>query len=603
MTGINKKIDSKAIIFRLAGYLKPQLVKLVIIFIMAILSNVFSIVSPKLLGNTTTAVFNGVMQKYDNIPGAGINFDYILNLLLLLTLLYIISAFFSYLQQYLMAELTQNTIFDLRNEVYKKLSSLPLSYFDSVSHGDILSRVTNDIDNISSTMQQSLTQLINAAITLFGILIMMLVISPLMTVIALVTLPLSFISAGIITKKSQTFFSAQQKELGKLNGHVEEMYTGHQIIKAFGQEDLAVDKFEKINTQLYNSSWKAQFISGIVFPMINLIGNIGYVVISVAGSILVLKKSIEIGDIQAFIQYSRQFTYPIMQTANIASIIQSTIASAERVFQLLDEEEEAPESENPERILFPKGEVEFYQVFFGYNKNNQIIENLSIHIAPGSKIAIVGPTGAGKTTLVNLLMGFYHLDKGKILIDKTDIQSLKRNELRRMFGMVLQDTWLFNGTIRDNISYGKKGASPEQIVDAAKAAHADHFIRTFPKGYDTVLDEEATNISQGQKQLLTIARAFLADPAILILDEATSNVDTRTELLIQKAMTHLMKGRTSFVIAHRLSTIKDADSILVMDNGKIIETGNHFDLLKKKGFYYELYNSQFNFLEVEKKVI
>ncbi|NTW04772.1 MAG: ABC transporter ATP-binding protein [Peptococcaceae bacterium] len=593
MIKTNREIASKTIIFRLLGYLRPQKVKLVIIFFMAVLSTVFSIVSPKILGNTTTIVFNGVMEKYNNIPGARINFEYILDLLLLLTVLYIISAFFSYLQQYLMAELVQNTIFNLRNATYKKLSNLPLSYFDSVSHGEILSRVTNDIDNISSTLQQSLTQLITAAITLLGILIMMLIISPLMTVIALVTLPLSFISAAVITKKSQIFFSGQQKELGKLNGHVEEMFTGHQIIKAFGQEDLAVEKFEKINTRLYNSSWKAQFISGIVFPMINLIGNIGYVVISVAGSILVLKKSIEIGDIQAFIQYSRQFTYPIMQTANIASIIQSTIASAERVFQLLDEAEETPEKENPERILFPKGEVEFDKVYFGYQDNNLIIDNLSIHVAPGSKIAIVGPTGAGKTTLVNLLMGFYDLNMGRILIDKVDIHSLKRNELRKMFGIVLQDTWLFNGSIRDNISYGKKGASPEQIINAAKAAHADHFIRTFPRGYDTVLDEEATNISQGQKQLLTIARAFLADPAILILDEATSNVDTRTELLIQKAMTDLMKGRTSFVIAHRLSTIKDADSILVMENGKIIETGSHFELLKKKGVYSELYYSQF----------
>lgn len=587
-----KAKDFKGSLKRLLGYLKPYRWRLLTIFAMAILSTAFSIVSPKILGKATTKLFEGIMLKYRQVPGARVDFDYILQIVLFLVGLYIFSACFSYLQQYLMAGVAQRTVFDLRKAVQDKLNRLPLKYFDANPHGEILSRVTNDVDNIGSTLQQSLTQLITSLVTLVGILIMMLTISPLMTLIALVTLPLSFVVTVLIAKRSQKYFATQQKELGILNGHVEEMYTGHPIVKAFGREDESIGKFQEINERLYEVGWKAQFISGIIFPLMSFIGNIGYVLVCVVGSSLVLKNKIEIGDIQAFIQYSRQFTQPIMQTANIANIIQSTVASAERVFELLDEVEQIPEPDKAKVLTLPRGEVKLEKVTFGYGEDI-LIENMNIDVKPGQTIAIVGPTGAGKTTLVNLLMRFYEIKSGKILVDGVDIREMKRGDLRTLFGMVLQDTWLFNGTIRDNIAYGRGGATEEEIIQAARAAHADHFIRTLPEGYDTVLNEEASNISQGQKQLLTIARAILADPAILILDEATSNVDTRTEALIQKAMLALMKGRTSFVIAHRLSTIREADLILVMNHGSIIEMGNHQELLAKGGFYADLYQSQF----------
>jgi ATP-binding cassette subfamily B protein len=481
----------------------------------------------------------------------------------------------------------------MRNDVKNKLDRLPLKYFDQHTHGDILSRVTNDMDNIATTLQQSLTQLITSIVTVLGILIMMLTISPVMTLIALVSLPVSGLITAFIAKKSQKYFATQQKTLGQLNGHIEEMYSGHKIVKVFGHEEDSILKFNVTNNQLYQVGWKAQFISGVVFPALNFVNNISYVLVCVVGGLLVAKKSIEIGDIQAFIQYMRQFTQPIVQVANITNIIQSTIASAERVFEILDEPEQIPDKQDAAIIAFPEGRVKFEHVKFSYSDDIPLIEDLSIDVKAGQTIAIVGPTGAGKTTLVNLIMRFYEVQGGSISVDGVNIVDMKRGDLRTLFGMVLQDTWLFNGTIRDNIAYGREGAREEEIINAAKAAHAHHFISTLPDGYDTILNEEASNISQGQKQLLTIARAFLADPAILILDEATSNVDTRTEILIQQAMSNLMKERTSFVIAHRLSTIRDADLILVMNQGTIIEQGTHKELLDIGGFYADLYNSQF----------
>lgn len=585
---VEKARDFKGTLRRLIGYLKPHKYSLMFVFAAAVLSTVFSIVSPKILGKATTALFEGIM-----VLGTGIDFDYILQILVVLGGLYLISSLFAYIQQYIMAGVTQRTVYDLRKQVNAKLARLPLKYFDSRTNGEILSRAVNDVDNISSTMQQSLTQLITSVVTFVGVIVMMLTISPLLTLIVFLTLPLSFLVTKSVAKRSQTYFKDQQKSLGELNGHVEEMYTGHQIIRAFGHEDKSVEKFEEINGKLYEAGWKAQFISGIIMPLMSFISNIGYVLVSVIGGVLVTRRAIEIGDIQAFIQYSRQFAQPITQLANIANVIQSTMASAERVFELLDEEEEVPEAVDAISISAPRGDVQFSNVWFGYKEDAPLIKNMNIDVKSGQTVAIVGPTGAGKTTLINLLMRFYELNDGQITIDGVDITKLKRGHLRGMFGMVLQDTWLFNGTIKENIGYGRSGATDEEIVAAAKAAHADHFIRTLPDGYDTVLNEEASNISQGQKQLLTIARAILSDPAILILDEATSSVDTRTEVYIQKAMNELMKGRTSFVIAHRLSTIRDADTILVMNEGNVIEQGNHQELLEQGGFYADLYNSQF----------
>jgi ATP-binding cassette subfamily B protein len=566
---------------------------LLAVLIAAVIGTVFNIVGPKILGLATTKLFEGVEMKLRGVPGATIDFNYILHILLILAVLYSISALFTYIQQYIMASVAQKTVYQLRKQVDEKLSRLPLKFFDSRPHGEILSRAVNDMDNISSTLQQSLTQLITSAVTLVGVVVIMLTISPLLSLVVVLTFPLSLLVTTVIAKRSQTYFAQQQRALGHLNGHVEEMYTGHKIVKAFGHESQSIARFDELNEKLYNAGWRAQFVSGMIMPLMMSIGNLGFVFVSVIGGILVTRQAIAIGDVQAFIQYTRQFTQPITQLANIANIIQSTIASAERVFELLDEPEELPEAAAAKVITSPRGEVQFQHVTFRYKEDVPLIEDMNIDVKPGQTIAIVGPTGAGKTTLVNLLMRFYELNSGKILVDGVDITQLKRGDLRRMFGMVLQDTWLFNGTIRENIAYGREGATEEEVIQAAKAAHADRFIRTLPEGYNTVLNEEASNLSQGQKQLLTIARAVLADPAILILDEATSSVDTRTEVYIQKAMGELMKGRTSFVIAHRLSTIRDADLILVMNHGSIIEKGTHKELLAKGGFYADLYNSQF----------
>lgn len=586
-----KAKDFKGTLKRLLTYLKPRRNKLISVFFAAIMSTIFMIVGPKIMGNAITELFEGAYGKFQGIPGAAINFDKIGHILLLLAGLYALSSLFNYVQQYIMSSVAQDTVYDLREDVNKKLEKLPLKYFEGRPNGETLSRMTNDIDTIGSTLQQSLTQFITSIVTIVGIIIMMLSISPLLTLISIISLPLSIFAIRPILKRSQKHFADQQRKLGQLNGHIEEIYTGHQVVKAFGYEKKASAQFTEVNEELYKAGSKAQFISGIIMPVMFFIGNLSYVIISVVGGILVTQRSISIGDIQAFITYSKQFTQPITQTANIANIIQSTVAAAERVFELLDEEEEMKE-QTTVNIKRANGAVSFEHVDFGYGEE-MLIEDMNIDVLPGQTVAIVGPTGAGKTTMINLLMRFYELNGGKITIDGLDTRNMSRNDLRKNFGMVLQDTWLFNGTIKENIAYGKNGATDEEIFAAARTAHADHFIRTLPDGYETILNEEASNISQGQKQLLTIARAVLADPPIMILDEATSSVDTRTEVFIQKAMNRLMEGRTSFVIAHRLSTIKDADLILVMDQGKVIEKGTHSDLLKENGFYAELYNSQF----------
>lgn len=609
-----KAKDFSGTLKRLLLYFVPETFNLSIVVLAAIIGTVFNIVGPKILGLATTELFKDLIDRFivqsnnqvirqqlaqnpslnlQLSPVPGIDFTYLGRIISLLLVLYVISAIFIYIQQYLMAGVSQRTIYKLRQEVDQKLSRLPLKYFDGRTHGEILSRAVNDMDNIGFTLQQSLMQLITSALTLVGVLVMMLSISWQLTLIVLLTLPLSgFVVAGI-AKRSQEYFRNQQKSLGQLNGHVEEMFTGHKIVKAFGHEAKAIAQFDELNGQLREAGWKAQFVSGIIMPLMRFVGNIGYVLVAVVGGTMAAQRTISLGDVQAFIQYSNQFTQPITQLANIANVIQSAIASAERVFELLDEQEQVPEVVESEQIKAYRGAVEFQHVKFGYSPDKILMQDLNIEAKPGQMVAIVGPTGAGKTTLVNLLMRFYEVDSGKILVDGVDITHLKRGDLRCMFGMVLQDTWLFHGTLRDNIAYGRESVTEEEIVAASKAAHADHFIRTLPEGYNTVLNEEATNISQGQKQLLTIARAFLADPEILILDEATSSVDTHTELLIQQGMSKLMKGRTSFVIAHRLSTIRNADLILVMNHGAIIEQGTHEGLLAQNGFYADLYNSQF----------
>ncbi|MDT9726891.1 ABC transporter ATP-binding protein [Xylanibacillus composti] len=588
-----KAKDFKGTLKRLLGYLKPRKYQLFAVFAAAILSTLFGILAPKIMGDATTKLFEGVMARMNGVEGAAIDFAYIGNIIVILIGLYAFSSIFSYVQQYVMAGVAQKTVYELRREVNAKLNRMPLKYFDSRTHGETLSRMTNDVDNISNTMQQSLTQLITSVVTIVGVVVMMLTISPLLTLICLLTLPLSAVVTARVAKRSQGHFIGQQRSLGELNGHVEEMYAGHNLIQVFRHEKKSIETFKEINERLYQSGWRAQFISGIMMPLISFVGNIGYVLICVVGGILVAGQRIAIGDVQAFIQYARQFSMPITQAANIANIIQSTVASAERVFELLDEEEEERDAEQGTPASRPRGAVAFEHVRFGYKEDALLMEDLNIEVKPGQMVAIVGPTGAGKTTLVNLLMRFYEIGGGRITIDGRDIREIARGELRSLFGMVLQDTWLFNGTIRDNIGYGREHATEEEVVRAAEAAHADHFIRTLPEGYDTVLNEEASNLSQGQKQLLTIARAILADPAILILDEATSSVDTRTEVLIQNAMSRLMEGRTSFVIAHRLSTIRNADVILVMNKGSVIEQGTHEELLAAGGFYANLYNSQF----------
>ncbi|UZN55308.1 ABC transporter ATP-binding protein/permease [Bacillus paralicheniformis] len=552
------------------------------------MATLFNVISPKLLGDATSSLFASFTE------GTGVQFGFLGRITMILAGLYLLSAFFTFLQQYLMAGVAQKTIYEMRQEVNEKLTRLPLKYYDKHSHGDTLSRAVNDIDNINTSLQQALTQMITSVITIVGIIVMMLLISPVLTLVVFITVPLSMLAVRFIASFSQKHFGVQQKELGDINGHVEEMFTGHQEVKAFGHEEKAIQQFDEVNERLYQSGWKAQFISGLMMPIMTFIGNLGYVFVSITGGIFVLNGTLLIGGVQAFIQYTQQFSQPLVQAAGIANTIQSAIASAERVFSLLDEGEEIEETPASIDTGTLKGDVSFERVAFGYDENVPVIRDLSLHAKEGQTIAIVGPTGAGKTTIINLLMRFYELNKGSIKVGGTDISELSREQARSMFAMVLQDTWLFNGTIRENIAYGREGATDEDIIRAAKAAYADDFIRTLPDGYDTVLGEDAQNISQGQRQLLTIARAILADPKILILDEATSSVDTRTEMNIQKAMNKLMANRTSFVIAHRLSTIKDADLILVMKNGDIIEKGSHEELLRENGFYADLYNSQFS---------
>ena len=588
-----KTKDFKGTVRKLLQYLRPFYGNLSTVFIFAVLSTIFSIFGPKIMGMAVDKLFEGVMAKIHNLSGASIDFRYISKILLFLLAIYLFSALFSYLQGYIMAGVSQKIVQKMRDDVSRKLHHLPLNFFDTKTHGEILSRITNDIDTINSSFQQSLTQLLTSIVSLIGMTIIMLTISPKLTLVTFVTLPMSFIITAFIAKKSQKFFVGQQRELGELNGYVEEMYSGHNVVKSYNYEQKSIEEFNKTNDRLYKHGWKAQFASSVVFPILNFVGNVTYVGICVLGGYLTATGSITLGTVQAFMSYARQFNQPISQVANIVNVLQSTVAAAERFFEIMEEKEEIPDPANPKIIENPQGDVKFDQISFRYVPEKPLIENLSIDVKHGRIIAIVGSTGAGKTTLVNLLMRFYELNEGSISIDGVKTTDMKRRDLHNLFGMVLQDAWLFKGTIRENIAYGKRNATETEIIQAAKTALADNFIRTFPEGYDTAINEDASNISQGQKQLITIARAVLANPKMLILDEATSSVDTRTEILIQKAMNSLMQGRTSFVIAHRLSTIRDADSIIVMENGSIVEQGNHNELLAKKGIYANLYDSQF----------
>lgn len=586
-----KAKDSRKTLQTLVRYLEPNRTKIIIVMVFAALSSIFSIVGPKLLGNVTTKLAEGLIAYYSR-TGLYMDFDYMGRTIVLLICLYVISMIFSYAQAFIMSDVSMQVTYDLRKEIDQKISRLPLKYYDSTTHGEVLSRVTNDVDTISQSLNQSLSQLITSVATVIGVLGMMLSINVLMTGASLLTVMLSFGLIGGILRASQTLFREQQASLGKMNGHVEEMYGGHIIVQAFNRQDESIERFYQINETLTDSAWKSQFFTSIIQPMMQFIGNLGYVIVCILGGYLAVKRVIQIGDIQSFIQYVRNFTQPITQLAAISNTLQQTIAASERVFEFLDEPEESVER----NLAFASevtGAVSFEHVVFGYDAAKPIIHDFSACVEQGEKVAIVGPTGAGKTTLVKLLMRFYDINGGDIKIDGHSIYDLTRNELRSVFGMVLQDTWLYNASILENIRYGTFGATREQVVAAAKAAHCDEFIRTLPHGYDSILNEESDNISQGQKQLLTIARVILADPKILILDEATSSIDTRTEILIQKAMDALMKGRTSFIIAHRLSTIKNADLILVLNHGDIIEQGNHVDLLAAGGFYAGMYNSQF----------
>jgi ATP-binding cassette, subfamily B, multidrug efflux pump len=593
MMGGEKPKNFKKTLNSFLSYLKPYRLQLILVFIFSIASTIFAIIGPKLMGNATTKLFEGVMAKATHVPGAAIDFGYIGNIVLILVGLYVLGAVFSWIQGFIMSRVAVKITYAFRKNIAEKINRLPLKYFDTHTHGEVLSRVTNDVDTINTTLTQNLTQIITSVVTIVGVLAMMISISWLMTVVALVILPISFVFIRFIIKGSQKYFRDQQVYLGHVNGHIEEMYSGHIVMKAFNGEQRSMQKFDSINGVLYVAGWKSQFFSGLMFPVMAFVSNLGYVGVVILGGYLASQGTIGVGDILAFIQYLRSFTQPITQVANIANVLQSTAAAAERVFEFLEEEEQVPESSHPVKLETIKGNVTFEHVRFGYNPDKAVIHDFSADIQPGQKVAIVGPTGAGKTTMVKLLMRFYDVNGGSIKVDGVDIREMRREDLRCMFGMVLQDTWLFNGTIRENIRFSNLGASDEQVIAAAKMAHADHFIRTQPRSYDTEINEESSNISQGEKQLLTIARAFLADPKMLILDEATSSVDTRTEVLIQRAMAELMNGRTSFIIAHRLSTIRDADIILVMNEGDIVEQGKHTELLAAKGFYESLYKSQF----------
>ena len=586
-----KAKDFKGTMRKLLAYLSRFLPAVIFVLICAAASTVFSIFGPKILGNATTKLFEGLIAT---LTGTGsIDFAAIAQVLLFLATLYGISALLMYLQGWVMSGIATKLSYSMRRDISNKIDKMPLSYFDRVPHGEVLSRITNDVDTVTQTLNQSLSQIVSNVTTMIGVLIMMITISPALTLIALCILPVSVVIVMNVVKRSQPFFQRQQEYLGHVNGHVEEMYGAHTVVSAFNGEEESIAQFEALNDRLYHAAWKSQFLSGMMMPLMNFAGNLGYVGICVLGGFLSLNGTITVGDIQAFIQYVRQFTQPINQIANISNVLQQTAAAAERVFAFLEEEEESADSSTSIPAQSITGEVNFDHVRFGYVPEKTIIHNFSTLVRPGQKVAIVGPTGAGKTTIVKLLMRFYDVSDGSIELSGHDVREFPRNELRGLFGMVLQDTWLYNGTIRENIRYGRLDASDEDVLAAAKAAQVDHFVRTLPEGYDTVLNEEASNISQGQKQLLTIARTIISDPKILILDEATSSVDTRTEVSIQKAMDHLTEGRTSFIIAHRLSTIRNADMILVMKDGDIVETGTHQTLLQKGGFYAELYNSQF----------
>lgn len=586
-----KPKDFKRSVSKLKNYIGKYMAAIVVVMIFAICSTVFNVVGPKTLGSATTTLSKGLMSK---IRGTGsIDFEKIGRILLIVLILYVASSLFNFIQGWIMTGITQKVCYSLRKDISEKINRMPMKYFESRTYGEVLSRITNDIDTLGQGLNQSITQIITSVTTLIGVLVMMLSISPLMTLIALVTLPISVGLISLVVKKSQRYFKTQQEYLGHINGLVEETYSGHNVVQAFNREKAVVEEFNKTNSVLYESAWKSQFLSGMMQPIMMFVGNLGYAAVALAGGFLTIKGTIAVGDIQAFVQYVRQFSQPIQQLAQVTNIMQSMAAAAERVFEFLEEEEEVQVIDNPTELDNVKGDVTFNHVSFGYKENQTIIKDFSADIKAGQKVAIVGPTGAGKTTIVKLLMRFYDVNSGSVMLDGHDIRTFNRRELRDDFGMVLQDTWLFKGTIMENIRYGRPDATDEEVIEAAKAAHADKFIRTLPGGYQMELNEEASNVSQGQKQLLTIARAILADSSVMILDEATSSVDTRTEVLIQKAMDNLMKGRTSFVIAHRLSTIRDADLILCMKDGDIVEQGNHKELLAKGGFYADLYNSQF----------
>jgi ATP-binding cassette subfamily B protein len=592
-----KARDFRGTMRKLLQYLGAYRIGILIVILFAVASTAFSIVGPKILGRATTTLFEGVMGEISG-TGAGIDFAFIGEILLLTLALYLGSSLFGLIQGWIMSHIAMDITYRFRKDITDKINRMPFKYFDSTSQGEVLSRITNDVDTVSQTLNQSLTQIITSVITLIGVLVMMLTISWQMTLVALLIVPVSMVIIGLVISQSQKYFKQQQDYLGHVNGHVEEMFGGHLVMKAFNGEAESVERFDGLNNTLFGAAWKSQFLSGLIMPIMQFVSNLGYVAIAIMGGYMAARGAITVGDIQAFIQYVRLFTQPITQIANISNIFQQTAAAAERVFEFLDEDEEIPDVADPYLPEAIEGHVEFQNVRFGYSEDKEIIHDFSADVKPGQRIAIVGPTGAGKTTMVKLLMRFYDVDDGAILIDGHNIKEFRREDLRCMFGMVLQDTWLYNDTIMENIRYGWTGASDDAVIAAAKAARVDHFVRTLPEGYDLVLNEEVTNISQGQKQLLTIARAILIDPKMLILDEATSSVDTRTEILIQEAMYELMKDRTSFVIAHRLSTIRNADLILVMNDGDIVEQGKHEELLARGGFYAELYNSQFEAAEV-----